>query len=29
MTSRDWMAFKTKYPHCRYNFGRTRFVARL
>jgi len=25
-TSRGRMAFKTKYPNCRHNFGRTRPV---
>ena len=28
-TSRGRMAFKTKYPNCRHNFGRTRPVARF
>jgi len=28
-TSRGRMAFKTKYPNCTYNFGRTRPVARF
>ena len=27
--SRGQMAFKTKYPNCRHNFGRTRPVARF
>jgi len=26
-TSRDRMPFKTKYPNCRHNFGRTRPVT--
>jgi len=28
-TSRGRMAFKTKYPNCRHNFGRTRTVSRF
>ena len=28
-TSRGRMAFKIKYPKCRHNFGRTRYVARF
>jgi len=27
--SRDRMTFKTKYPNCRHNFGRTRPLARF